>query len=64
MASWLARLFGGGDEHPEVYDPVYGLPKASVERWLARNPHLREDYERRLAEYEAIRRERARTELQ
>jgi hypothetical protein len=28
------------------YEPVYGLPKRSVEEWLARNPQLRERYER------------------
>lgn len=27
------------------YDPVYGLPRRSLEEWLARNPQLREEYE-------------------
>jgi hypothetical protein len=31
---------------PDVeYDPVYGLPRRSVEEWLARNPRLRKEYE-------------------
>ena len=48
MWKWLLRRFGlvpqaapfDGD-----YEPVYGLPRAQVEAWLALNPQLRKDYE-------------------
>ena len=53
MLRWLSKSFGFGndgcarkpEQEPE-YDPVYGLPRRAVEDWLARNPRLREEYER------------------
>ncbi len=49
MLRWLVKCFGfdkdGPAQRPE-YDPVYGLPRRAVEEWLARNPRLREEYER------------------
>jgi hypothetical protein len=38
--------FSRDDSIPQPeYDPVYGLPRRSLEEWLARNPQLREEYE-------------------
>jgi len=51
MLNGLGRFFSTGDESTSSaaeYDPVYGLPIKSVERWLARNPRLREEYEAEL----------------
>jgi hypothetical protein len=47
MLRWLGNLFGMASESARIrveYDPVYGLPKARVEEWLARNPRLKETY--------------------
>jgi sugar phosphate permease len=35
-------------QEPEGFDPVYGLSTWAVERWLARNPHLKEKKEAEL----------------
>jgi hypothetical protein len=48
MLWWLWKTCGfgrNGSTHEAKYDPVYGLPRRSVEEWLARNPQLREEYE-------------------
>jgi GrpB-like predicted nucleotidyltransferase (UPF0157 family) len=49
MLRWLLKTLGHDKarpaQHPE-YEPVYGLPRRAVEEWLARNPRLREEYER------------------
>ena len=46
MVKSLLRLFGinRGEVELEKFEPVYGLPKQSLEEWLARNPALRKDY--------------------
>ena len=33
----------------EKFEPVYGLPKQSLEEWLSRNPSMRERYAADLA---------------
>lgn len=51
MLEWLGRLFGKADDPTVLYpedDPIYGLPRQSIERWLARNPRLREEYDTEL----------------
>jgi hypothetical protein len=54
MLKRLGRLIGAAADsvwpHTE-YDPVYGLPKWSVEEWLARNPRIRPEYEAALREW-------------
>ena len=47
MFSSLRRMFGRAETTPpEIeFEPVYGLPRHEVEAWLARNPHLRQQYE-------------------
>jgi len=47
MLRWLGRLFGTPDKPTIPHtkeDPVYGLPRQSVEDWLGRNPRLREEH--------------------
>jgi hypothetical protein len=51
MAKRLARFFGLSAESVPAnreFEPVYGLPRRSVEEWLARNPELRATYEAEL----------------
>jgi hypothetical protein len=31
------------------FEPIYGLPRRSLDAWLARNPQLRKEYEIELA---------------
>jgi hypothetical protein len=31
------------------FEPIYGLPRRSLDEWLARNPQLRKEYEIELA---------------
>ncbi len=47
MFKWLVRLF----QRPSTRsgfnldcDPVYGLPRSAIDRWLAHNPQLKEEY--------------------
>jgi hypothetical protein len=47
---WL-RLIGLSDSADPIgdqYDPVYGLPRRSLEEWLARNPDVKDEYEAEL----------------
>ncbi len=39
---------GGGKRSEPEYEPVFGLPRWSVEDWLARNPDYRAIYEAEL----------------
>ena len=51
MLKWLGQLFGKAGEPRSSYpedDPIYGLPRQSIEQWLARNPRLKEEYEAEL----------------
>lgn len=44
----LLKLLGFSRDDPipqPEYDPVYALPRRSLEEWLARNPQLRKEYE-------------------
>jgi len=51
MLNWLRQLFGKAGEPTSSStgdDPIYGLPRHSVEQWLARNPRIREEYDAEL----------------
>ena len=47
MFSSLRRKFAKAETTPpeSEFEPVFGLPRHEVEAWLARNPHLRQQYE-------------------
>lgn len=48
MFRWLLKSLGfirDDSTQQTEYDPVYGLPRRSLDEWLARNPQLREEYE-------------------
>jgi hypothetical protein len=47
MVKSLLRFVGiAKDERaPEQFDPIYGLPRRSLDEWLSRNPALKKDYE-------------------
>lgn len=49
--AWLFRYLGANVNPvtpPVVYDPVYGLPKSTVDVWLAQNPELRRQHDTEL----------------
>ena len=57
MLNWLGRLFGKAGESTSSateYDPIYGLPRQSVEQWLAHNPGLREAYDAELRQRKVV----------
>ena len=33
----------------EAFEPIYGLPKRSLDEWLSRNPQLKKEYDIELA---------------
>lgn len=37
-----------GSSHLDNFEPIYGLPKRSLDEWLSRNPRLKEQYEKEL----------------
>ena len=48
MFRWLLKSLGfirDDSTQRTEYDPVYGLPRRSLDEWLARTPQLREEYE-------------------
>lgn len=47
LLRWLGLLNAEADSGR--FEPVYGLPKWSLEEWLSRNPALRENYAADLA---------------
>ena len=51
MIRKLLRWFGlvNAEAGYEEFEPVYGLPKRSLEEWLSRNPSMRERYAADLA---------------
>jgi len=51
MIRELLRWFGlfKADAGYEKFEPVYGLPKQSLQEWLSRNPSMRERYAADLA---------------
>ena len=50
MFKWLLRFFGNVQVTPQLdeFEPIYGLPWASFEEWISRNPTLRKEYEAKL----------------
>jgi hypothetical protein len=50
MLKSLFRLFGIDADSTELdkFEPIYGLPKRSLDEWLSRNPKLKKEYEREL----------------
>lgn len=36
------------DSELDKFEPIYGLPKRSLDEWLSRNPALRNEYEAEL----------------
>ena len=50
MFNWLFWLFGTDDvtQQLDEFEPIYGLPKASFEEWMSRNPDLRKEYDAKL----------------
>jgi hypothetical protein len=50
MLKSLFRFFGIAKESAELdkFDPIYGLPKRSLEEWLSRNPTLAKEYKAKL----------------
>jgi hypothetical protein len=50
MLKLLLRFFGivKGNSELDNFDPIYGLPKHSLDEWLARNPTLKKKYESEL----------------
>ncbi len=51
MFKSLLRFFGLAKENSRLdnFDPLYGLPKQSLDDWLSRNPKLKREYARKLA---------------
>jgi hypothetical protein len=50
MFQSLLRFFGLAKKSSELeFDPLYGLPRQSLEGWLSRNPKLKKDYASQLA---------------
>ncbi|MCA9212935.1 MAG: hypothetical protein KDB27_07720 [Planctomycetales bacterium] len=53
MIKCLMRFLGTSadareDRELNKFDPIYGLPKRSLDEWLSRNPSLKRDYEAKL----------------
>ena len=50
MLKSLSRLLGIAQKRPEPpeFEPIYGLPRRSLDAWLARNPKLKQEYEAKL----------------
>jgi hypothetical protein len=50
MFQSLFRFIGIDSSSTELdkFEPIYGLSKRSLDDWLARNPKLKDDYEREL----------------
>jgi hypothetical protein len=50
MFKWLLRLFGTDHVTRQLdeFEPIHGLPKASFEEWMSRNPTLRKEYDAKL----------------
>lgn len=50
MIDWLLHFFGiiRDERGPDEFEPIYGLPKRSLDEWLSRNPALRKDYDAEL----------------
>jgi len=50
MLRSIIRFLGLGTESTESdkFEPIYGLPKRSLDEWLSRNSRLKMDYEREL----------------
>jgi hypothetical protein len=51
MFKSVLRFFGLAKKSSERdnFDPLYGLPKQSLDEWLARNPKLKREYASQLA---------------
>ncbi len=51
MIKSLLRFFGLAKKSSERdnFDPLYGLPKQSLDKWLSRNTTLKRDYASQLA---------------
>jgi hypothetical protein len=51
MLKSLYRFAGIDTDSTELdkFEPIYGLPKRSLDEWLSRNPKLKKEYERELA---------------
>ncbi len=51
MFKSLFRVFGIGADESELdkFEPIYGLPKPSLDEWLSRNPELKKKYDIELA---------------
>lgn len=41
--------FRTGRTKLDSFEPIYGLPKRSLDEWLSRNPQLQKEYEVELA---------------
>jgi hypothetical protein len=50
MLKSLLRFFGIVKDNSDLdnFDPIYGLPKRSLDEWLSRNPTLKTKYESEL----------------
>jgi hypothetical protein len=51
MLRSMTSLLGLGKKPTELdkFEPIYGLPKRSLDEWLSRNPQLKKDYDEELA---------------
>jgi hypothetical protein len=51
MIHRLLRLFGLANSKPdsEKFEPVFGLPKQSIDEWLSRHRSMKERYDAELA---------------
>jgi hypothetical protein len=38
-----------GSTDIDKFEPIYGLPKRSLDEWMSRNPKLKEEYEEELS---------------
>lgn len=53
MIKYLMRFLGliaddREDSELDKFEPIYGLPRRSLDEWLSRNPALKKDYEAKL----------------
>lgn len=48
------RFFGIATDTTDLhaFEPIYGLPRRSLNEWLSRNPILKQEYEAKLRAYD------------
>ncbi|QDU26747.1 hypothetical protein ETAA8_18280 [Anatilimnocola aggregata] len=50
---YRTRTAAADEKELERYEPIYGLPKNSLDEWLACNPLLKQEYQARLRAFQS-----------